>query len=340
MFGIESVHDYDTIISVENLLEAWREFIRGKRGRKDVQVFQMSLMDNILSLHTDLQNDNYRHGLYEAFTISDPKPRNIHKATVRDRLLHHAIYRRLYPLYDDLFVHDSFSCRNHKGTHKALDRFTAMARSVSFNHTKTVWVLKCDVRKFFASIDHEILFSILAKRITDRRTSGLLQEIVGSFNSGQTGKGLPLGNLTSQLLVNMYLNEFDQYVKRDLKVKHYIRYADDFVLLSRDRNELVKTLLYMIVFLRSKLTLELHPDKVSLATFASGIDFLGWVHFPHQRVLRTTTKRRMIRNCDGLDCSSAIVQAYRGLLTHGDTYGLLRLLPRKDDFCILTESIV
>ncbi len=178
---------------------------------------------------------------------------------------------------------------------------------------------------FFASIDHGTLFSILAKRITDRRTLGLLQEIVGSFNSGQTGKGLPLGNLTSQLLVNIYLNEFDQYVKRDLKVKHYIRYADDFVLLSRDSNELVKTLSYMIVFLRSKLKLKLHPDKVSLATFASGIDFLGWVHFPQARVLRTVTKRRMWRNCAGLDADSATMKAYLGLLTHGDTYGLLRL---------------
>ena len=254
MFGIESVHDYDTIISVENLLEAWREFFRGKRGRKDVQIFQMNLMDNILQLHQELTDKTYRHGLYEAFTISDPKPRNIHKATVRDRLLHHAIYRKLYPLYDDLFVHDSFSCRNNKGTHKSLDRFTEKAGQVSVNHTKTVWVLKCDVRKFFASIDHEILFSILAKRITDLDTFALLKQIVGSFNAGQVGKGLPLGNLTSQLLVNIYLNEFDQYIKRDLKVKDYIRYADDFVVLSQDRDDLVKTLSYMIVFLRSDST--------------------------------------------------------------------------------------
>ena len=249
MFRIEICHDYDTIISVENLLEAWREFIRGKRGRKDVQVFQMNLMDNILLLHTDLQNNSYRHGLYEAFTISDPKPRNIHKATVRDRLLHHAIYRQLYPIYDDLFVHDSFSCRDNKGTHKALDRFTKIAGQVSVNHTKTVWVLKCDVRKFFASINHEILFSILAKRITDRRTLGLLQEIVGSFNSSQTGKGLPLGNLTSQLLVNIYLNEFNQYVKRDLKVKNYIRYADDFVISKSKQKRVAKnSTIYRTIF--------------------------------------------------------------------------------------------
>jgi RNA-directed DNA polymerase len=326
MFGIESVHSYDSIISVENLLEAWREFIQGKRGRKDVQIFHMNLMDNILQLHQDLIDKIYRHGTYEAFTISDPKPRNIHKATVRDRLLHHAIYRQLYLLYDDLFVHDSFSCRNNKGTHKALDRFTKMARQVSVNHAKTVWVLKCDVQKFFASIDHEVLFSILTKRIRDLRMVDLLKEIVGSFNSGQIGKGLPLGNLTSQLLVNIYLDEFDQYVKRQLKIKNYIRYADDYVLLSRDRNELVKTLSYMIVFLREELKLKLHSDKVSISTFASGVDFLGWVHLPYTRVLRTITKHRMLRNCVGLDRNSATVRSYRGLLKYGDTYELHHLI--------------
>ncbi len=288
----------------------------------------MNLMDNILLLHDDLQNNSYRHGLYEAFTISDPKPRNIHKATVRDRLLHHAIYRQLYPVYDDLFVHDSFSCRNNKGTHKALDRFTAMARRVSVNHTKTVWVLKCDIRKFFASINHEILFSILVKRITDTRTLDLLQEIVGSFNSGQVGKGLPLGNLTSQLLVNIYLNEFDQYIKRELKIKNYIRYADDFVVLCQNRKELQKIVRYIVLFLRNELALELHPDKVSITTYASGVDFLGWVHFTKARVLRTTTKKRMWRNCEGLAIDSPIINAYRGLLRHGDNYGLLRELAK------------
>ena len=134
-----------------------------------------------------------------------------------------------------------------------------------------------------------------------------------------------MGNLTSQLLVNVYMNEFDQWLKRELRIKLYIRYADDFVIISRDRNALLKTLSYMIVFLRDSLALTLHPDKVSLTTFASGVDFLGWVHFPHVRVLRTVTKRRMWRNCNGLPEDSSIVQSYRGLLVHGDTFGLLQL---------------
>ncbi len=309
-------HSYDDIISIQNLLAAWGEFILGKRKRKDVQEFGVHLMDNILKLHTDLKNNTYTHGVYEAFNISDPKPRNIHKATVRDRLLHHALSRELYSFFDTTFVFHSYSCRKEKGTHRAITNFTKMARGVSVNHTKTCWVLKCDIKKFFASIDHTILIKILEERIVDTTVLGLLQKIVSSFDSGTAGKGLPLGNLTSQLLVNIYMNEFGQYLKQTLKVKYYIRYADDFVLLSDNRDELIENLQSIGGFLESKLKLTLHPQKVSISTFASGVDFLGWVHFPHHHVLRTVTKRRVILRYSKLNESS-----HQGLLCHGDAYG-------------------
>ena len=146
---------------------------------------------------------------------------------------------------------------------------------------------------------------------------GLLQKIISSFDSGTVGKGLPLGNLTSQLLVNIYMNEFDQYVKHTLKVRYYIRYADDFVILSHSRVELTENLQSIGGFLRDVLQLELHPQKVSINTFASGVDFLGWVHFPHLNVLRTVTKRRVISRYSKINKSS-----YQGLLSHGDAYGL------------------
>lgn len=133
-----SAHTYEDIISVENLLSAWREFLRGKRSKHDVQEFQHCLMDNILALHRDLKNKAYIHGSYHAFNISDPKPRNIHKASVRDRLLHHAIHRKLYPFFDKKFVADSYSCRIDKGTHKAMGRFRTFAYRASKNHTRTV----------------------------------------------------------------------------------------------------------------------------------------------------------------------------------------------------------
>jgi retron-type reverse transcriptase len=312
------IHTYENIISVDNLLGAWREFVRGKRKKKDVQEFQYELMANIFDLHRELANHTYMHGPYRAFSISDPKPRNIHKASVRDRLLHHALYRKLYPFFDRTFIADSYSCRNGKGTHRAMNRFRSFACKVSRNHTHTVWVLKCDIRKFFASIDQDILMRILASRIHDERILWLIGRVVASFYSTSPGVGLPLGNLTSQLLVNIYMNELDQYLKHGLKEKHYIRYADDFVILSRDRTYLEALIPQIQAFLADHLRLELHPKKVSIGTFASGVDFLGWVHFPDHRVLRTSTKRRALRNCAGRDPDDPVVRSYAGLLTHGN----------------------
>lgn len=315
---IQFTHIYEDIISVENLLAAWKEFVRGKRGKKDVQEFQHRLMDNVLALHRDLKNGTYHHGPYEAFKINDPKPRDIHKATVRDRLVHHALYRQLYPFFDRIFISDSYSCRKDKGAHRAIERFRIFAYQVSKNHRHTCWALKCDIRKFFASVDHQILFSILERYIPDEHLQALIAEIASSFHSTQTGKGLPLGNLTSQLLVNIYMNEFDQFVKHKLKAKHYVRYADDFVIMSTDRAWLEGLIPQIAQFLHERLALSLHPDKLFIQTLASGIDFLGWVHFPGHRVLRTTTKRRMLRNTMGLEKDSPTVRSYLGMLSHGN----------------------
>lgn len=317
------------------MLAAWKEFVSGKRKKPDVQEFQYTLMDNILALHRDLREGTYKHGGYKAFKISDPKPRDIHKASVRDRLLHHALYRKLYPFFDRTFIADSYSCRRGKGTHKAMNRFRQFAYKVSRNHTRTVWVLKCDIRKFFASIDHQTLFDILGVYIPDDRIAALIVEVVGSFPSvppqrldipigldkRRPRKGLPLGNLTSQLLVNVYMNEFDHYVKHQLKAKYYIRYADDFVILSPSRRRLDGLRASTGDFLSKRLHLDLHPDKVSIKAFASGVDFLGWVHFPDHRVLRSATRRRMFRNLDD-DASNARVASYRGMLSHGNAWGL------------------
>ena len=314
---IQCSHTYDSIISMENLLLAWKQFLPGKRNKKDVQEFQYHLSDNILKLHKELKNQTYRHAGYFAFNISDPKPRNIHKALVRDRLLHHALYLKLYPFFDRVFTADSYSCRKGKGTHKALDRFESFIWKVSKNNTKTVWVLKCDVRKFFASIDHVVLIEILQKYIPDENILRLLKNVIDSFET-KPGKGLPLGNLTSQLLVNIYMNEFDQFAKHKLKAKYYIRYADDFVVISQDKKWLENMLPQIENFLLEKLKLSLHPDKVSISTVASGIDFLGLVHFHDHRILRGTTRKRMFKNIQK-DNRPEVVNSYLGLLTHGNT---------------------
>lgn len=319
---IDMDHGYKNIISIQNLCEAWSNFICGKKNKKDVANFALAFSSNILELHTELSNKTYKHGLYEAFCISDPKPRSIHKATVRDRLLHHAIYRILYPIFDKKLIYDSYSCRYQKGTHKAVSHFGKFVAKVSRNHTRTAWVLKCDIKKFFANIDQDVLLKILSEHIQDKDIMWLLSQVIVSFNSGIPGKRLPLGNLTSQLLVNIYMNEFDQFVKHELKVKYYIRYADDFVVLYPDRLYLERILPLMQGFLMEKLKLTMHPNKISIRTLASGVDFLGWVHFPKHRVLRSSTKKRMFKNVKAKASKPETVQSYLGLLSHGNTQKL------------------
>jgi len=306
---IKLIHKFENIISIDNLLDAWKEFLKGKRNKKDVQEFQFNLMDNILQLHRDLVDYTYKHGGYECFKINDPKSRIIHKASVRDRLLHHAVYRILYPLFDKTFISDSFSCRNNKGTHKAIKKFKEFVYIVSKNNTTPCWILKCDIKKFFASIDQNILINILERRILDRETINLLKEIILSFKPN----GLPLGNLTSQLLANIYLNEFDQFVKHKLRIKYYIRYADDFVIFSQDRKYLEKLITIIKLFLEKELKLILHPDKVYIKTIYSGLDFLGWVCFYDHRVLRRASRTRMFKKVNSTNLSS-----YLGLLGHGN----------------------
>lgn len=312
---------YADIISINNLLKAWKEFLRGKKKRKDVNIFSLHLMDNLFDLHEELKNKKYKHDDYEAFGISDPKPRKIHKATVRDRLVHHVLYEALSPEFNQRFISDSYSCRLNKGMHRALERFKIYSNKVSKNNTKTCWILKCDIRKFFASIDHSILMSILEKYISDEDILWLLSNVINSFHSTAPGKGLPLGNLTSQLLVNIYMNEFDQFVKHKLKIKYYIRYADDFVVFDSHRENLENLIIIFSHFLQEKLKLQLHPHKVFIKTLTSGVDFLGWVHFPNHRVLRTVTKKRMLKKIRS-DSRPEVLVSYLGMLEHGNAYTL------------------
>jgi retron-type reverse transcriptase len=244
--------------------------------------------------------------------------------------LHHAIYRILYPFFEKTFIADSYSCQLGKGAHKAINRFRKFAYIVSKNNTKTCWILKCDIRKFFANIDHEILLEILAKYILDKNIFWLLENVIESFEN-KPEIGLPLGNLTSQLFVNIYLNEFDQFVKHGLKAKYYIRYCDDFVILSKNKIWLEKIISRIKNFLEEKLKQELHQEKVFIKTLASGIDFLGFVAFPHHRILRTKTKKRMLkrillrkqeleRGKISQESFNQSLQSYLGILKHCEGY--------------------
>ena len=330
--------DYDALITVNNIFEAWIEFRRGKRRKIDVQRFERHLEDNLYDLYFDLKNKTYKHSSYQSFYVHDPKQRHIHKASVRDRVVHHLLYTYLYEVFDKSFLYDSYSCRIDKGTHRGIVRLVKITRKISQNYTKPCWVLKCDVKKFFASVDHEVLLKILEKKISDKTILWLLKEVTYSFHSYMgKGKGIPLGNLTSQVFANIYLNELDQYVKHVIKVKHYIRYADDFLFVSDNKKELEHYVQLVGEFLQNTLNLQLHPQKIILRKLNWGIDFLGYIVLPHYILPRTKTKKRMFKKLHSqiqlhkkgelaFEKLNQTTQSYLGYLSHSNSYNLTKEL--------------
>jgi len=322
-------------------------FRKGKRKKADVQEFERNLEDNLFSLHLEIKDKTYRHSDYTSFYITDPKSRHIHKACVKDRIVHHAIYRILYPLFDPAFINDSYSCRNKKGTHKAVKRLEKFTRIVSKNYTKPCWALKCDVKKYFSSVDHRILFGLIKRRVTDKKVLWLISEILSSFDSRErerererddpvlkiqpARRGLPIGNLTSQLFANVYLGELDQFIKHRLRIKYYLRYCDDFIILGNDYSSLENLIGQIQFFLECQLSLKLHPRKIIIRKLSSGIDFLGYIILPHYIVPRRRTVKRIFRNFEKKvtiepQKANASLQSNLGYLSHANAYRISRIL--------------
>lgn len=314
------------VICVENLLLAWEEFRKGKRSKADTARFELSLEDNLFDLHQRLVSMVWKPDPYQMFFVNDPKLRKIHKATVRDRVLYQAVYRVLYQVFDQTFIFHSYASRDYKGTHAGVASFEKYVRQISKNYTDVGYVVKCDIRKFFDSIDHAILLDLIKQKVKDSKLILLIENIIYSFST-VLGKGLPLGNVTSQLFANIYMNQLDQYLKRELKAKCYVRYCDDFVIVSGSRRYLDYCVRKIGRFCLKELKLDLHPRKIIFRKIHQGIDFLGYVALPHRRVLRTKTKRRILGkigklkllNDAGLVQEKFIeqsVQSYLGILSH------------------------
>jgi retron-type reverse transcriptase len=329
---------FERIISLDNLIGAWGEFSRGKRKKRDVQQFEFALEDNLLLLAEQLRSGEYQIEPYTSFYVCDPKLRHIHKASVRDRVLFQAVYRVINPLFEKQFIYDSFSSRVGKGTHAGVARLEQFLIEESANASRPARALKCDVARFFDSIDHEILFELLGWRIADEKCLELLRLIIDSFwiatartprndngRDKEWKRGLPLGNVTSQLFANVYLHELDFFVKQQLRVKKYARYCDDFVIVGCSSEEVEELIEPIRIFLMERLRLTLHPRKISIRTYQQGVDFLGYVLRPHHRLLRTKTKQRLLRRIDEKNRSS-----YVGMLAHCAGYRLYKRVETHD----------
>jgi len=314
---------------VDNIFDAWKTYRRGKTGKRDVMNFEMHLEDNLFGLYEDLRTMKYRHGEYTHFQIFDNKKRDICMSPVRDRVVHQIVYDYLLSLYERDFIFDSYASRTGKGQYKAVQAFQYFLK-LSDNSRAPSFVLKCDVRKYFDSIDQNILFCMIRKKVASEKILAVVKEIIFSYDLSVTGKGAPLGNITSQVFANIYLDVLDKYVKNELKCRFYVRYNDDFVILSESREKLEKIRNAVVIFVKKNLLLDIPLQKTCIRKADWGIDFLGFTVLPKVLLLRNKTKNKMYTNIDRQN-----IHSYFSILQHCRSHNLKEKILAMEKFGII-----
>ncbi len=342
---------YRKVCKFDNLMLAFRRARKGKSKRDYVIRFESELQKNLKCLQNDLINKTYFPSDLKKFIIRDPKTRTIHASIFRDRIVHHAIINILNPIYEKIFIYDSFASRKTKGTHKAVKRFEYFVRKVSkngslvkkstSNNSIKGYVLKADFRHYFDTINQEVLIEILRKKIEDESLIWLIKSVLKNFEADKK-IGMPLGNYTSQFFANIYLNELDYYIKHTLKAKYYIRYVDDFVILHKNKKRLEYFLKHINYFLPC-LKIKLHEDKTEVHALKNGITFLGYRVFYHYKLLKKKNiryfRKKLEKNLTlyknneiSLEQLESRINGWLGYAKFGNTYNFRQKILRP--YCV------
>ncbi|MBD3338829.1 MAG: hypothetical protein GF353_06965 [Candidatus Lokiarchaeota archaeon] len=301
------------MFTFQQIYRAYIECRQNKRNTPDALLFECNQEENLIQLVDALNSRSYRPATSVCFYIKQPKIREIFAAHFRDRIVHHLVYNRLSPIWEKIFIDQSFACRPGKGTHKGATVLQNYLRKITHNGKRKGYYLKLDIHNYFMSINKNILYKILCKKCFDDELKWLLSIIIfhdptldyetqhstyrcpdnKSLFNAPTDCGLPIGNLTSQFFANVYLNTFDQFVKHILKCRFYVRYVDDFILLSDNREQLLAWKKRIIEFLHDQLQLHINEKATRLDSIFNGVDFAGFVIRPFYSLCR----RRVIGNC-------------------------------------------
>jgi len=323
---------YAKIYDFANIESAYRKARKCRRYRNEVLRYTARLEENMINLQNHLMWKSYAQGEKRIFTVTEPKTRLITALPFRDRVAQHAINNILEPLYDKRFYYHSYACRPGKGTHNASYQLRTWVKNLSYDG-KPLYALQVDIKSYFASVNHDILKKMLRRVIKDPDVLWLMDHIID--NGNENGRGIPVGNLTSQLLANVYLDALDKYIKETLKVKYYIRYMDDFIILSHDKKELKRLFALIRRFLENELDLTINP-KSAIFNTKNGVDFCGYRHFKtHTKIRKRSVKkmRRMIRAYKNGVISREkfirIVMSWFGHIQHADTYTIKNKMIRE-----------
>ncbi len=324
---------FDRVVAFDDLKRAYHGARRGLRTRYEVQAFDVDLEPNLWRIRRELVAGEYRWGDYRRFRIRDPKPREIRAAPFRDRVVHHAIVNHIDPLVRRRLIADTYACIPERGTHRAVLRLRSFARARGWQGH----VFQGDIRSYFASVDHAVLGGLLRRVVGDRRLLALLDSLI-HHGAELPGRGMPIGNLTSQLLANLYLDSLDHFVKQELRVPHYVRYMDDFILLVDSASEARQRRAEIEGFLRERLRLTLNPRRIVIAPLACPRDFLGYVHHAGGRVrVRRRSVRRLWRRIPLLAArletgdlawasARSSLASWQGLARYADAFRLSRAI--------------
>lgn len=341
---------YTELCSYENLNRAYLNARKNKRFRDEVLHFSFNIEEHLMEIGEELTNHTYTVGGYKEFFVHEPKKRLVMALPFKDRVIQWAIYQLVNPIFDKGYIFDSYGCREHKGTLKAVQRLYYWLKIVGKKEVKH-YFLKLDMSKYFYRIDHQVLINLLRTKIADKELLWLLETIInydevafGLKLNGNVddpadrlkGKGMPIGNLTSQMFANLYLNELDQYCKRKLGIKYYVRYMDDVIILADDKKKLHEYKELIEEFIGNKLNLNLN-NKTAIRPITLGVEFVGYKVFPtHLKVRKSTSlkmkrrlkyvKKQYERDLIPIEKVNATVQSYMGILKHCNSYLLQRVV--------------
>lgn len=276
---------YKEIYSFNNLYKSYLKVRKSKRYKREILEFSFYLEENLFKIQKELKEETYTHGGYRKFIVRDSKKREIKAPQVRDRLVHHALCNLIIPFFDSTFYYYSYACRKGKGNRKAVCDFKRKLKN-----KEEFFCFKADISKYFDSINSTILFELIERKVKDRKVLNLINIIIKSND-----KGIPIGNLTSQLFANIYLNEMDQFIKRGLKAKCFFRYMDDFLILSKDKKFIKKLKDELEIFIKYKLDLNYKEKATNIFPVSNGIDFLGYIIFEKYVLLRKKTVLKMVK---------------------------------------------
>lgn len=320
---VEAMADYG------NVQKSYNKARKGKRYRKDVIRFTKKKEENLKRVREDILTQAYEPGAYHYFKVYEPKERQIMALPFYDRVVQHAINNVLEPIFNKRFIFHSYACRKKKGMHKASETLQGWLYGWQKYHgDEPLYAIKADIHHYFQSIDHSILKAEIRRVIKDKEALTLIDRIIDHNGNMPDGVGIPVGNLTSQLFANIYLDKLDRFIKHTLGVKHYVRYMDDFILLSPDKGQLREWLAAIETFLRDELRLELNPKTTILAA-KNGIDFVGYKHRgTHKKVRRDSVKRMKrkikwyIKGKITKEKLQKSVKSWTGHASHADSYNL------------------